>query len=90
MLVIGSNHGRAARLDQLGEQPELGREIASQGRMIVEMVAAEIGEGAGRDTHAVESALIEPVRGGFDGEMRHALAGEFVRASGAAPPDPAS
>ena len=46
--------------------------------MIVEMVAAEIGEGAGRDAHAVEAMLVEPVRGGLHREMRHAFAGELV------------
>ena len=42
--------------------------------MIVEMVAAEIGEGAGRDPHAVEAALVEAVRRRLHGEMGHAFA----------------
>src|SRR5262245_64143179 len=42
------------------------------------MVAAEIGETAGRHAHAVEATLIEPVRGGFYGEMRHAFARELI------------
>ena len=46
--------------------------------MIVEMVAADIGEAAGRDAHAVEPVLVEAVRGRFHRQMRHALAGELV------------
>src|SRR5262249_13397952 len=57
---------------------KLGGEIGLQRRVIVEMVAAEIGETAGRHAHAIEATLIEPVRGGFDGEMRHAFARELI------------
>jgi hypothetical protein len=42
------------------------------------MIAAEIGEAAGRNAHAVEAALIESMRGGFNGEMRHAFARELI------------
>ena len=62
LLVVGGDHGGTAGNDQIGEQPELGGEIIFQRRMIVEMVAAEIGEGAGRHPNAVEPALIEAVR----------------------------
>ena len=47
--------------------------------MIVEMIAAEVGEAAGRDAHAVEPMLVEPVRGGLDREMRDAFAGELIQ-----------
>ena len=46
--------------------------------MIVEMIAAEIGEAARRNAHAVETTLIEPMRGSFHREMGDALAGELV------------
>ena len=46
--------------------------------MIVEMVARQIGEGAGGDAHAVEPVLVEAVRGRFERQMRDALAGELV------------
>ena len=78
MLVIGDDHRRAARLHEIAEQPELGGEIGFERRMIVEMIAADIGEGAGRDAHAVEPVLVEAVRGRFQHQMRHALAGELV------------
>ncbi len=78
MLVIGVDHGGAARLHEIGEQPQLGGEIGLERRVIVEMIAAEIGEAAGRDAHAVEPVLVEAVRGRLDREMRHAVAGEFV------------
>jgi len=42
------------------------------------MIAADIGEGAGRDMHAVEPALIEPVRGGLERQMGHTLARERI------------
>ncbi len=46
--------------------------------MIIEVIAAEIGEAAGRDAHAVETTLIEPMRGGLDREMGDAFADELV------------
>jgi hypothetical protein len=78
VLVIGRDHGRATGNDQVREQSQLGREIIFQRRMIIEMVAAEIGEGAGRDPHPVEPALVEAVRGRFHGEVGHAFAGELI------------
>src|SRR5262245_62490391 len=62
VLVIGRDHGRAAGLDQIGEQAKLGGEISLQRPVVVEMVAAEVGGAAGRYAHAVEATLIEPVR----------------------------
>ena len=78
MLVIGDDHGGAARLHQIAEQPELGGEVGFERRMIVEMIAADIGEGAGGDAHAVEPKLIEAVRGRLQHQMRDVVAGEFV------------
>src|SRR5579863_3302732 len=49
--------------------------------MIIEMVARDIGEPACSDLQAVESVLVEAVRGCFDGEMADAIGGErFKRA----------
>ena len=59
---------------KLGEQAQLGGEIGLHARVIVEMVAAQIGEGRGLQLHAVEPVLVEPVRGGLEGEMRDAFA----------------
>src|SRR5262249_47219674 len=54
VLVINIYHSSAARLNELAEQPQLGGEIGFKRGMIVEVVATDIGEGAGRDPHAVE------------------------------------
>ena len=40
-------------------------------RMVIHVVARQIGEAAGGDAHAVEAVLVEPVRGGLEGKMRH-------------------
>ena len=63
--IVDVDHRGAARHDQLLEQPQLGGEIGFDGRMIIEMIARQIGEGAGRDAHAVEPVLVEAVRGCF-------------------------
>ena len=42
------------------------------------MIAAEIGEAAGRDANAVEPVLVEPVRGRLHRQMRDAFARELV------------
>src|SRR5919108_4495954 len=78
LLVIGRDYGGATRLDQIREQAQLGGKIGLQGRMIVEMITAKISESAGGNAHAVEAALIESMRGGFDGEVGHAFAGELI------------
>ena len=71
----------APALQQLVEQAQLGGEIGVRRRVIVEMVARQIGEGAGREAHAVEPVLVEAVRGGFQREMGDAAAGELVERS---------
>ena len=47
-------------------------------RMVIHVVAGEIGEAAGGDAHAVEPILIEPVRGSLERKMRDAIARDFV------------
>jgi len=47
---------------QAFEQTQLGREISLNARMVVEMIAAQVGEGAGRYAHAIEPVLVEAVR----------------------------
>jgi hypothetical protein len=51
--------------------------IVLDGRVIIHVVAAEIGEGAGRELHAVEAALVETVAGSLHCAVRHAGIGEF-------------
>ena len=76
--IVDVDHRRAARRDQVVEQPQLGGEIGLDGRMIIEMVARQIGEGAGGNAHAVEPVLVEAVRGRFEREMRDAFAGQCI------------
>jgi len=42
------------------------------------MIAADIGEAARRDPHAIEPVLVEAVRGGLDGEVGHAFTRELI------------
>ena len=76
--MIGRDHGRAAGRDKIAEQPQLGGEIMRDVRMIIHVVARKVGEAAGRDAHAIEPELVEPVRRGLEGEMRHAIARDLV------------
>ena len=76
--IVDIDHRGAAGRDQIAEQPQLGVEIGLDARMIIEMIARQIGEGAGGDAHAVEPMLVEPVRGGFQRQMRDALAGQRI------------
>jgi hypothetical protein len=57
--------------------------------VIIEMIAAEIGERARGHAHAVERTLIEPVRGSFHREMGDLFARELVERAMQPPPDPA-
>jgi hypothetical protein len=73
MLGIGVDDGGSVRRQQLGEEAQLGGEIGLHAGVIVEMVAAQIGEGRSLQPDAVEPVLIEPVRGSLEGEVRDAL-----------------
>lgn len=77
VLVIDVDH-RAATVDnERLEQPELGFKIGFDARVIIQMVAAQIGEARGRDADTVEPVLIEAVRRRLHRQMRNALVGEF-------------
>ena len=69
--VVGPHHGRLARRKKLLEQPHLSFEIAFHRLVIVEMVAAEIGEGSRGERHALGAVLVEPVARRFIGDMAH-------------------
>ena len=77
-IMIGRNHGSTTGRNEIAEQPHLGAEVMRDGRMIIHVVARQIGEAAGGDAHAVEPELVEPVRGRLKGQMRDAVAGDFV------------
>ena len=61
-IMIGRDHRSAIRHHQIAEQPQLGGKIMRDVRMVVHVVAREIGETAGCYAHAVQPILIEPVR----------------------------
>ena len=78
VIMVDIDDGRGAAVEQRLEQPQLGGEVRLEGLMIIEMIAGDVGEAAGRDAQAVEPELIEAVRRGFDGEMGHAVASKRV------------
>ena len=67
--IVGPDHRRAIGRKQLVEQPHLGLEIGLHRRMVVEVVAAEVGERDGLQRHALGAVLVEPVRGRLIGDM---------------------
>ena len=77
-IAVGVDHRRRSTREQLAKQAQLGVEIGFLRRVIIEVVARQVGEGAGGEPHPVEPLLIEAVRGGFKREMGDADAGEFV------------
>ncbi len=72
--MIGRNHRRAIRCNEIAEQPQLGGKVMRLIRMVIHVIAREIGKTAGGDADAVEPELVEPVRGRFEGQMRDAVA----------------
>ena len=62
--------------EQIAEETELCCEVGFHRRVVVEVIAAEIGEACGFELHAIEAELVEAVGGGFEGEMRDAFVGE--------------
>jgi hypothetical protein len=76
--MIGGDHRGAIGRDQIAEQPQLGGEVVRDIRMVIHMVAREVGKTAGGDPHAVKAVLIEAVRRGLEGEMGDALARDVV------------
>ena len=75
--IVGEDDGRRAFRQQRLEQPHLGFVIVLDRRVIVHVVAAEIGERAGRKPHAVEPALVEPMARRLHRGVRDAFVGEF-------------
>ena len=59
--IVDVDDGGAARRQHAGEQPLLGGAVGIDVRMVVEMIAGEVGEGGGSEPHTVEPALLEAV-----------------------------
>ena len=77
------DRGGAGRQQRL-EQPQLGGAIGAHGAVVVEVVAGQVGEAGGGQPHAVQPALVEPVRRGLHRRMLDAgprRAAPAVRAS---------
>ena len=75
--IVGEDDGRRTLRQQRLEQPHLGSVIVLDRRMVVHVVAAEIGEGAGGEPHAVEPALVEAVARRFHRGVRDTFVGEL-------------
>jgi len=60
-VMVGRDHCRTIGGDEIAEQPELGGKIMRDVGMVIHVVARQVGEPAGCDTHAVKPILIEPV-----------------------------
>src|SRR5690348_4118693 len=61
-IMIRRDHGGTASHDEIAEQPQLGVEIVRDIRMIIHVVARQVGKTAGRDAYAVKPELVEAVR----------------------------
>ena len=78
VVVVGRDHGCAAIHHEIAEQPKFRGKIMGHIRMVIHVIAREVRESAGIHPNAVEPVLIEPVRGGFKGQMGDALARDLV------------
>ncbi len=76
-LAVHVDHGSSPLRQQLCEQAELLVEIGLEARVVVEMVARDVGEGAGGKPHAVDAALLEPMARRFERKMGNARLGEI-------------
>ena len=60
--MIGRYHRNSIGCNQIAKQPQFCIEVMRGVRMIIHVVAREIGEAAGADADAVEPVLVEAVR----------------------------
>ncbi len=78
-LGVGVDDRRRALRQEVAEQTQLGGKIILGRRVVIHVVAAEIGEGAGGKPHAVEPLLVEAVRRRLHREMGDARVGERLK-----------
>ena len=71
--AVGVDHGRRAFGQQIAEQPQLGGEVILFRRVVIHVVARQVGEAGGGEPDAVEALLVEPVRGGLHRQMGDAV-----------------
>ena len=77
---IRIDDGRRIARQQRVEEAQLCRRIGFGRAVIVEMIAAEIGEARRIEAHAVEAALVDAVRGRLHGKARDAIVRQTVEA----------
>jgi hypothetical protein len=70
---VAIDHRDAAVANKTIEQAELGLEVGLERRVIVEVIARDVGEGGGGDVNTVETELVEPVTRRFERQMIDAL-----------------
>ncbi len=63
LLGIRMDDGRRTAWQKLSEQPHLGGKIIFEGRVVIEMIPRNVGEGASCEFHAVQTMLGNPVTG---------------------------
>ena len=82
--IVGPHHRRRAIPRNVVEQPHLGREIIVHVGVVIEVIAAEIGEGHGFERHPLGAILVEAVRRRFVGDVAdpHPLEPGDVRQEG--------
>ena len=73
MVGIGIDHRNAAALHDFGKQAQLDGQVILEGRMIVHVIAGDVGEANACDLHAIQPVLVQPMAGGFDGQVIHAI-----------------
>ncbi len=73
MIRVAIDDGDTAFADKALEQAELRLQVIGEARMIIQMIARDVGEGGRGNLDAVEPELVEPVARGFEREMLDAL-----------------
>ena len=74
MIVIGPDYGGPVIGDDFRKETKLGSEIGCHVPVIIEMIAAEIGECSRCNARAFRPVLMQPVAGRFIGYVGDALA----------------
>src|SRR5690606_15186284 len=76
-MIVGEDDGWRPLRQKRVEETHLRAQIFLDGRVIIHMVATEIGEGTGSKLDAIETALVETMRRSFHGGMGDAFVGKF-------------
>ncbi len=77
--AVGIDDGGSAFRQKFAEEAKFGGEIILDARMIIHVVARQVREGARRNLHPIEPALVEAMRRGFERQMGHPRDGKPVQ-----------